>query len=247
MMWERLILAALSAPGLPILQGEVQGQAGSTVFGSNTAIDTGTVPETVWSDSGLYPWQAATPFSLEILSSSANDTSAGTGARTVTVVGLDANWAVQTQVVSMNGTSVVALTGTWLRVNSCVVTTTGSGGTNAGNITLRLASAGAKQALIATGAGAAAMAIYTVPAGQTAYLRSWRATGSSVATVGIFARDNTGTAGFQLRDQVITPGQSSYGIPLVFTQKTDIDVRATAVASNGSTVAATLDLIITTP
>lgn len=70
--------------------GQVPGYRRITALGNNPDVDTAG-PEDVWSGGGLYPWMT-TATALEIVSDSASDTSAGTGARTVLVNGLDANF-----------------------------------------------------------------------------------------------------------------------------------------------------------
>lgn len=244
MSWNRLLRDAVDAPGVALAAGELGGKSAVNRFGLNADVDTGTVPETVWGGGGAYAWQAAAAFSLEILSSSTNDASAGTGARTVTVVGLDATWAEQTQTVTLNGTTVVALTGTWLRVNSVTVATTGSGGTNAGTLTLRLASAGATQAVVQIGYGRSDMAIYTVPLGKTAYVRAWRAGGGTGTRVRLRARDNAGSGGFQVIDEIVTPGSVDRAIPIAFTEKTDIELTVASVAADNTVVNATMELVL---
>ena len=69
---------------------------------------------------------------LKISSGSANDTAAGTGARTVRVTGLDADWNIVTDDVSLNGQTAVSLTNVVLHPFLIQVLTAGSGGTNAG-------------------------------------------------------------------------------------------------------------------
>lgn len=79
-----------------------------------------------------------------IVSSSANDTAAGTGARQVTITYLDASGnGPYTETVTLNGTTAVNTTNT----NICYIekmesTSVGSGGINAGIISLKSATAG---------------------------------------------------------------------------------------------------------
>lgn len=151
---------------LQVQRGLVPGVSRVAIVGHNTDIDTATVPEDIWEGGGLYPFQSV-PQNLEVLSSSTDDTAAGTGMRTVRVVGLDGGYHEISEVVALNGTTAVALTQQYFRVNQLVGVTAGSGGQNAGVITLRVASAGATQAVMDTGDGLAHQAIYTVPAGKT--------------------------------------------------------------------------------
>jgi len=120
----------------------------------------------IWEGSGAYPFQAAAT-KLEILSANANDTAAGTGARTFTLTGLDANYNSQSEVLTMAGVTPVQTVNSYLRVNGLVLASGGSGQTNAGDVTLRVTGAGATQAIARAGYGYAKQAIYTVPAGFT--------------------------------------------------------------------------------
>lgn len=116
---------------------------------------------------------------LEVVSNSANDTSAGTGARQVTIVGLDGTGALQTEDVTMNGTSAVATSNSYLRVTDFYVKNSGSyasatTASNAGTITLQGTGGGAKWADIVVassfGLGQSLISCYTVPLGYTAHI-----------------------------------------------------------------------------
>lgn len=146
------------------LQGRIAGVRRVVFGGFNSDVDTATTPEDIWGGEGLIP-RPSSAESLEIVSSDANDTALGTGARTVIIRTLDANYLEVIQTVTLNGTTAVALTGTHIRINEGVVATAGSGGVNAGTLTLRVAGGGASRALITT-SGALNQAKYTVPDGH---------------------------------------------------------------------------------
>lgn len=71
--------------------GQVPGYRRVTALGNNPDVDTAAAEE-VWAAGGLYPWLTGAT-ALEIVSDSANDASAGTGAHTVVINGLDINYA----------------------------------------------------------------------------------------------------------------------------------------------------------
>lgn len=117
--------------------------------------------------------------SLEILSNSANDTSAGSGARKVTVTGLDANWNEVSVDVSMNGLAAVAITGTWMRIYRIRVKESGTyssatASSHAGTITVRVAGGVTVYAQLVVdagfGLGQSLIGCYTVPDGFEAYV-----------------------------------------------------------------------------
>jgi len=103
---------------------------------------------------------------LEVLSGSANDAAAGTGARTVKIVYLTPAGVVAQETVTLNGTTQVALvdTAVW-RVLDIWCATFGSGGTNAGAITLRTVTGSTARFSIPIGRVRAGMGQFTVPAG----------------------------------------------------------------------------------
>lgn len=179
-----------------ITTGQLPGWTAFGGAGVNRDVDIGSVPEDIWGGGGLFPYQAAAQF-LEAVSASANDTAAGTGARTVLIIGVDSTWAQIQEVVVLNGTTPVSTVNQFLRVNLFRTLTSGSGGTNAGDITLRVIAAGATQALMRAGDGQCLRSIFTVPLGFTAYLLDAivsiiRAGSGESAEVSFYARTNVG-------------------------------------------------------
>lgn len=130
---------------------------------------TPTVNSDVWEGAGLYPFQTSAT-KLEVLSASANDTTAGTGAQTFTLSGLDGNYNAVSEVIAMNGVTPVPTVNSYLRVNNFQVATAGSGGQNAGDVTLRVIGAGATQGIARALFSYAKTAIYTVPVGFTFFV-----------------------------------------------------------------------------
>ena len=139
-------------------------------FGRNTDIDIA-AEEDVWDGGGT--WVAPTTARThDITSSDTNDTSAGTGAQTIRIFGLDANGEEQQEDVTMNGTSNVATANTYIMIHRMQVLTAGSGNENAGNITATAQTDATVTAQINAGNNQTLMAIYQVPAGRAqAYLR----------------------------------------------------------------------------
>lgn len=121
----------------------------------------------------LYPF-LATAQQLKVSSSSANDTAAGTGARTVLIQGLDANYLPISETVTLNGLAAVNTVNQYLRINGFGVLTANpavpGGGTNAGDITLELVAGGSPQGIIRAGVGVSQQAVFTVPAGTLGVL-----------------------------------------------------------------------------
>jgi hypothetical protein len=174
---------------LQVARGQIAFHESFQVFGYNPDLDTS--EESVWPDGGTVPHPTVASV-LKISSSSTDDASAGTGARTVYISGLDGNYAVVSETVTLNGQTAVNTTNSYLYVNSFYVVTAGSGGANAGNINAGtgVVTAGVPAVLydiIATGYNSRTTAHYCVPAGYTAYINvgnftAGQATGSTAVT-----------------------------------------------------------------
>jgi len=163
---------------IEVAKGNVAGHSIVNKFGFNDSVGSTLAPIT---DGAVYQTPTSA-IALEILSSDANDTSAGSGARTVTIEGLDSNFDEQSETITMNGTSVVAAASSYTRIFRMYVATSGTyatsmAGSHAGAITLRTASAGATWATLALSVssfpvGQTEIGIYTIPSGYTGYLLS---------------------------------------------------------------------------
>ena len=116
---------------LQVSRGQIPWHQSYTVFGYNADVDTDI--ETVWPYGGILGYPSAA-LSLSVSSSSADDTSNGTGARTVYLEGLDANHNVISETVTLNGQTAVTTTKSYLHINNCYVATAGSLDSAAGTI-----------------------------------------------------------------------------------------------------------------
>jgi len=144
--------------------------------GLNEDVDAGTEDVTelgaTYTGMPVIPTQAGE--ALNIVSGSTADAAAGTGQRTIKIVGLDAAGAPQEETVTLNGTTPVVTTTTWLRVYRVYGVAAGSGGTNAGAITVKHNVTTANVfAVVKAGRSQAMLGVFTVPAGRTARVVSW--------------------------------------------------------------------------
>ncbi len=137
---------------------------GFNIAGRNASIGTGV--QDIWSYTGAvtYPTIAAATF---VISSSANDKTAGTGAITVAIEGLDSNYLLLQEMLTINGTTSVVASNQYLRVNKAYVVSAGSGGTNAGTVDVYHASIILSR--IPTSRGQSEQAIFTTPANFSNY------------------------------------------------------------------------------
>jgi hypothetical protein len=197
---------------------------------------------TVWDiDDTLYPWSAFdTAGVLTIPAVNESDNGA-----TVTVFGLDANYLLQTEefVVSSSGTTTG--TKTFKRVYRAYFSDEGA--TNVGNINVQRA--GTTVLRITAGNAQTLMAVYTVPAGYTAYLMkgtmSCQAGGDATGNMFVrYAGQNSFRIGHSFEVSG-TGGEYTYdfSVPIAIPAKSDIDVRAT-VRTNNARITAAFDLIL---
>jgi hypothetical protein len=107
---------------------------------------------------------------LNVVSGSANDAAAGTGARTIKIWGIDSNYAEISETVTMNGASLVSTTNSYIAVNKVQVMTVGSGLTNAGIIDITNNANNAYVVSIPASEGTSKIGGYTVPSGKSLVL-----------------------------------------------------------------------------
>lgn len=163
-----LIVAANQAPfNTRVAQGLVPGYSSFSVFGYNPDVDT--TEESVWPDGGQVPHPTVAS-QLTIVSTNTNDDGSpvGTGARTVYIEGLDGNYAVVSETVTMDGTTGVTTANSYLYVNQFYVATVGATGYNEGEITAKVGAT--LYDIIALGNNQRTTGHYCVPAGYTAYI-----------------------------------------------------------------------------
>lgn len=215
-------------------------------FGNNTTV--GDSLETVWAEGGLYSYLTAATV-LKVSSSSTTDTSAGTGARTVELSGLDTDYNEINETITLNGQTAVNTTKEYLRINRMIVRSAGSGGANAGVIyagtgTVTLGVPANIYASIngVTGANQSLMALWTVPAGYTAYLLQYDisngTTSNTPAVCKLVLAVRPYGEVFQSKDvKSLTTGmhvEETFSIPIKIEEKSDIEVRALSSSNSVS-------------
>lgn len=126
---------------------------------------------------------------LEVVSASANDAAAGTGARTLLVEAVDAAGELFTETVTLNGTTPVALANTALvQILNATVVTAGTGRTNAGVISFRTVSGSTVQSQMIAGTGILTECRYIVPAGKVAFIVAAEISSDRTAPVDLVGR-----------------------------------------------------------
>jgi len=153
---------------IEVARGTVPGYENIRIAGVNPSV--GDSFEDLWDAGGkfLFPTAGET---WEVVSDNVNDISEGTGAKTLLITGLDDSYVEQSEVIAMNGTTPVTTTRTdWFRIRSVIVVSSGSGETNAGDITIRVSGGGDTRSLIRTGLSNTFNGFFTVPANKTLFV-----------------------------------------------------------------------------
>jgi len=232
-----------------IAENSIAGHTALLKFGTRTAVAANT-QSVVWEGTNpLYTYLTVAQ-QLKVVSASAQDGVGGTGIRTLTIVGLDANFDEVTEVVTMNGLTQVTTANSYIRIFRAYGSTSGTSLTNVGDINI-YDNAGTLQLLrIVAGDGQTLMTIFTIPRNKTAYLIQLSTSNDSGkgARISLFTRLNDGGTLYpwQIKYRAYIIGGDNefhFNIPFKIAAKTDIEIRVTTPASAGTTSAgATFEL-----
>lgn len=235
---------------LEISKGAVTGHSAVNKFGANLSVTADTT-EDVWDGGGTYSF----PATALITKVSQKVNQAAMVGATINVQGLDANWALVIQDVALDGadtTTPVVLTTPLIRAFRMKVMANIVGDqiisahNTANNLDYAIITAGNNQTL---------MAIYTVPAGKTAYMTGLffsnidaTAKTPTSTTFKLWAADRANSYEFQLKHMDAIPEagngrQHSFNPYYKFTEKTDIKVSASPLDQDAS-VHSGFDLIL---
>ncbi len=235
---------------LQVSRGQIQGHRNVTVFGFNPDVDATQV--SVWPLPSLITFPAAA-LQMTVSSTSASDTSAGTGARTIVVQGLDANYNEISETVTMNGQTAVTMVKSFLRVNYAYVETAGSGNSAAGDIyigtgTVTAGVPATVYDIIKFDYNNTTTGSYTVPADYTAYVSQ-----------GLFSAGQAGGSN-QIQGRLLTRGTNNirmtaaittlnngvadyvFEYPLAVPEKTTIE--ATAIGSSSNNACSSMFILV---
>jgi len=223
---------------IQVSRGLVDGHKRLFKFGHNPVIQD--ISETIWDAGGLYTYPSSAV--AMTVTSGAGATDNGVA---ITVQGLDSNYNEVSEEVTLASTGTATTTQTFLRVYRAFVS-----GSQAVTANTTIANGGTTYAQINNGENQTLMALWTVPAGYTAYLLDTKITAfteqnNKIATINVIARRENGV--FRTADKFDVFAAAitqDYKCPIPFPEKTDIEVRAVATSSNADLrVAAGLDII----
>ena len=202
---------------LQVGRGQITGHQSVFLFGFSSSItNVAFIP--AWENTSAYTYPASA-VAMSVASTSESDTT-----NQIIVVGLDSNYDVITETVTLNGTTDVVTTKLFFRVNQVDVV---FGSANpVGVVTVK--NGGVTYGQIAIGIGQSNMSVFTVPAGYTLHGDHVAAWSSTSVTSGVFAT---------FRALAVSPGGTTYVVsqapfvntfefdatyPFNFVEKTDI-------------------------
>lgn len=248
--------------GLSIAQEIVSGLSFIHKFGNAPDFDTTDGEVSVWggAEDGtaweLMKYVYSTTADIDSISSSAIGDN-----QEIVISGLDANYQLVTQPVTLNGRNRVALTTSLIRVfraynnGSTVITghviiyvnTALTAGVPTDKTKIR--------AVVDPLNQQTTMAIYTVPAGYTGYMRDWYASTAGASKnsdyiIRVISRDFGKIFRAKhvsaISDNAISSYQHLYTEPEKFLEKTDIEIRAqsTGLGATGISISAGFDIVL---
>ena len=204
-----------------VAKGNIFNEKAVNIFGINRAV--GTAYETIWDDSGSYAYPPSALI-MSVVSTSASDT------MDVLVDGLDADYNILQEIVTLTGTVAVNTTNAFFRINSLVIL----GGENVGGISA--SNAAVVYAFIGALLGVSQSSVYTVPAGHSFYL--FRIDVNSATTAGnkyLYIRNVVTTNGRTIRasEATFSVSQVSYDrqVPFKIVEKSDFSFEAKSSSS----------------
>ena len=205
------------ATGLAIAIGEFKDTSAIDKFGYNPSV--GASYETIWDQGGTYAYLSSAQQLTATSAAGATDDGVE-----VSIQGLDANWEEQTVTVTLGATGVATTTETFRRIFRAFVS---NGQEAQGDIAISYD--GVTYAYIETEFQQTMMAVYTVPAGKTAYVLSGNLSTlkDKDCTAKLMMRRDGGV--FRAAGLIMTSGaafQRQWSVPPSVPAKTDIEIRA---------------------
>lgn len=198
---------------LDVARGNVPGVSHINKFGRSPDLDqigsvtAVTIGRSIWDGSvaGAVNWLAPTTARIhQIVSTDADDTAAGAGARTVRIYGLDADYLLQEETITLNGTTDVPTVNTYTMIYRMEVLTAGATDSNEGIITATADTDGTITARISVNFSQTLMVIYQIPADKTGYIVHYDASlhkqGGGTKLVDIFLMSKKFGGPLQIRD-----------------------------------------------
>jgi len=225
---------------LQLARGHISNHSAVHKFGWNTGV--GTSEETVWDGSNVYSYSATGTATVH------STTNASDSSSTVTIQGLDENFLLVTDTLTVDG---AASANQYTRIFRAFMTTANTGTTNVNAIDIKTHSN--TIARISAGQGQTLMALYTIPANKTGYLQKVQFTSNKSGNPAVFRILTRIADGNPVNEgpfrtigqfgQMDGPTEYIYNCPIRLPSNTDLEIRATATSS-APACGATFDLIL---
>lgn len=246
---------------IEIARGRVAGYEVVQLFGRNEAVGTSFEPVAI---GGIYRTpQPASATALRVKAGNANDTAAGSGARSVFIEGINASGALVSETLTTAGTSASSnSTNSYIRLLSARVATSGtyataSAGSHAAAIVIENSAGTEDWLTIPNGdfpLGQSEVGVYTIPTGKVGYIREMVISTESnkTATIALFQRQNILQAAAPYSAMTIVNQYAgfsgSFQVPLKsplgpFPASTDVGFMA-KVASTAAIVSVNFELLL---
>lgn len=231
--------------------GMIPTQTRVAALGHNPNIAAGAAAD-VTEPGGNINWLAAAA-TLQVSSTSVNDTASGTGGRTALIGGINSAGAAVTEIVTFNGMTPVLTVNQYRRINTFVLLTAGTSDVNEGDITLEVAGGGSIQNIMRAGYGFGRTCSYSVPTGFTLFIRSFvftvlaaNGSGVNVATFGFFFKRTNGAYRIPLEFQVSSssPYRHTADEGVMVAAGEDFCIRVTNAGQNNTNVTAAFEGIL---
>jgi len=237
---------------LQLARGEICNHSSINKFGRNTTVASGAT-ETVWDGSSTYTFPTDTTTMTHIRAAADSATTQGA---VIELQGLDSNWDLVTQTKALDGTNSTTEVELDTALIRCFRMRVLDASVMDQNIWLGdddFVVAAAK-AIIVAGNNQTEMAIYTVPAGYSAYVTSYYArehplSGNAATSLNInlWGQDNANSYAPQLKHSIGLPiggyEQHFFNPYYPFSEKTDIYVTVTTVGGT-SDISSGFDIIL---
>ena len=223
---------------LQVSRGQITAHYRVHKFGFNPLINDS--EETIWDVGGIYAY----PSSAVKMTATSTDSANDDGVQ-VTVQGLDASYNQISETITLDGSGTAETNSFFLRVFRAFIE-----GSQAPSGTINITNSSTTYARITLGDNQTLMCVWTVPAGYTAYLYQQDVSclteaNNKFGTIRLLSRKSGGV--FRTHEKIAVQNDHtavSYPIPIPFTEKTDIEVRAIGSSSNSALhVSAALDIV----
>ena len=216
---------------LQVARGQIPGHSTLNIYGYQPAISTASIP--VWENATTYTYPVSA--STMYLSGTNGDTAQ------ITIVGLNSAYGEIRETVTLNGSTPVATTKQYLRINNMFVFA-GSSTNPAGIVYLKNVGGTVTYAQINAGIGRTQMALYTVPAGYTFFLQRVAIYTSLNGNDYVTYQNKTISADGVVQVTQQAPFAMSYDalriMPRPFLEKTDIQLMCRIQSGTGSVAVA---------